>query len=71
VLAVNHGIWAIAENSWSTTEEAWQESIDVLLTGAWKVTTAFIPKLIENGGGSVVLTSSAMWGNLFIVYGPS
>jgi (+)-trans-carveol dehydrogenase len=60
VLAVNHGIWAISENSWSTTEEAWQESIDVLLTGAWKVTTAFIPKIIEGGGGSVVLTSSAM-----------
>ncbi|WP_216892838.1 mycofactocin-coupled SDR family oxidoreductase [Nocardia alni] len=61
VLVVNHGIWAISENSWETEEEDWQESVDVLLTGAWKATTAFIPKIIEGGrGGSVVLTSSAM-----------
>lgn len=61
VLAVNHGIWAITPNTWETDEADWQESIDVLLTGAWKATKAFIPKMIEGGrGGSVVLTSSAM-----------
>lgn len=47
VVVVNHGIWAISENAWETDEEDWQESIDVLLTGAWKVTKAFIPKIIE------------------------
>ncbi len=61
VLVVNHGIWAIEENSWVLSEEDWQESMDVLLTGAWKVTKAFIPKIIEGGrGGSVILTSSVM-----------
>lgn len=61
VIVVNHGIWAISPNAWETEEDDWQESIDVLLTGAWKVTKAFIPKIIEGGrGGSVVLTSSAM-----------
>jgi (+)-trans-carveol dehydrogenase len=61
VVAVNHGIWAISENSWTLEEADWQESIDVLLTGAWKVTKAFIPKIIEGGrGGSVVLTASVM-----------
>lgn len=60
-LIVNHGIWAISPNSWDLDEADWQESIDVLLTGAWKVTKAFIPKMIEAGnGGSIVLTSSAM-----------
>ncbi|CAB5032928.1 MAG: mycofactocin-coupled SDR family oxidoreductase [Actinobacteria bacterium] len=60
VLVVNHGIWVVAPNSWDLTEESWQESIDVLLSGAWKVTAAFIPKIIEGGrGGSIVLTSSA------------
>ena len=60
-LVVNHGIWAIGPNSWDLEEEDWQESIDVLLTGAWKVTKAFIPKMIDAGnGGSIVLTSSAM-----------
>jgi (+)-trans-carveol dehydrogenase len=60
ILSVNHGIWSIARNSWELEEDAWQESIDVLLTGAWKTCKAFIPKIIEGGrGGSIVLTSSA------------
>lgn len=61
VLVVNHGIWAIAPNSWELSEEDWAEGIDVLLTGAWKVTRAFVPKILAGGrGGSIVLTSSAM-----------
>jgi SDR family mycofactocin-dependent oxidoreductase len=60
-LVVNHGIWAINENSWSLPEAHWQESIDVLLTGAWKVTSAFIPAMIEGDrGGSIILTASVM-----------
>jgi SDR family mycofactocin-dependent oxidoreductase len=60
ILVVNHGIWTVDENSWVLEEDVWQENIDVLLTGAWKVCKAFIPKLIEgNAGGSIVLTSSA------------
>ncbi|MGK0741309.1 mycofactocin-coupled SDR family oxidoreductase [Leucobacter sp. Z1108] len=60
-LIVNHGIWAVGPNSWELEEADWQESIDVMLTGAWKVTKAFIPAMLEAGnGGSIVLTSSAM-----------
>lgn len=59
IVVVNHGIWVVAPNSWELEEANWQESIDVLLTGAWKVTKAFVPKLIEGGrGGSIILTSS-------------
>jgi (+)-trans-carveol dehydrogenase len=59
ILVVNHGIWSLAPNSWELEEESWNESIDILLTGAWKVTAAFIPKLIETGpGGSIVVTGS-------------
>jgi (+)-trans-carveol dehydrogenase len=58
-LVVNHGIWVVSESSWTLEEESWQESIDVLLTGAWKTTSAFIPKILEGGrGGSVILTAS-------------
>lgn len=58
-LVVNHGIWAVSENAWTMDEALWEESIDVLLTGAWKTTAAFIPKILEGGrGGSVILTSS-------------
>jgi (+)-trans-carveol dehydrogenase len=60
ILVVNHGIWTVDENSWVLEEDVWQENIDVLLTGAWKVCKAFIPKIIESGnGGSIILTSSA------------
>jgi (+)-trans-carveol dehydrogenase len=60
LLAVNHGIWTIATNSWELEESAWQESIDVLLTGAWKVCKAFIPPMIDTGaGGAIVLTASS------------
>lgn len=58
-LVVNHGIWSSAANSWELEEASWQESIDVLLTGVWKVVKAFAPRMIENGeGGGIVLTSS-------------
>lgn len=59
ILVVNHGIWSVAPNSWELPEEDWEESISVLLTGAWKTTTAFVPKIIAGGkGGAVVVTGS-------------
>jgi NAD(P)-dependent dehydrogenase (short-subunit alcohol dehydrogenase family) len=59
LMSVNHGLWSVAANSWELGEAEWQESIDVLLTGAWKVCKAFIPQILAGGrGGSIVLTSS-------------
>jgi NAD(P)-dependent dehydrogenase (short-subunit alcohol dehydrogenase family) len=58
-LIVNHGIWSMAPNSWELEEESWQETIDVMLTGAWKVCKAFVPHILAgNRGGAVVLTGS-------------
>jgi SDR family mycofactocin-dependent oxidoreductase len=58
-LIVNHGIWSMAPNSWELEEESWQETIDVMLTGAWKVCKAFVPHIIAGDrGGAVVLTGS-------------
>lgn len=51
VLVINHGIWVVAPNSWDLEESSWQESIDVLLTRAWKVAATFIPTILESGGG--------------------
>lgn len=60
ILLVNHGIWSVAANSWELEEDSWTEMIEVMLTGAWKVTKAFIPKIIEGGrGGAIVITASA------------
>jgi (+)-trans-carveol dehydrogenase len=59
ILVVNHGLWSIAPNSWELEEGSWAETIDVMLTGAWKVCKAFIPKMIESGdGGAIVMTGS-------------
>lgn len=59
LLCINHGIWAIAPNSWELSQEAWQETIDVNLTGAWKVAKAFVPLILEGGrGGAIVFTGS-------------
>lgn len=58
-LAINHGIWTVAPNSWELEEANWQESIDVLLTGPWKICKAFVPKILEGDrGGSIVITGS-------------
>jgi SDR family mycofactocin-dependent oxidoreductase len=44
---------------WKLTEEQWNDTIDVDLTGVWKTVKAAIPSMIERGrGGSIILTSS-------------
>ena len=60
-LVVNHAIWVGGIPSWEVEEGSWEESIDVILGGAWKMTTAFVPKMIEGGNGGVItLISSSM-----------
>jgi meso-butanediol dehydrogenase/(S,S)-butanediol dehydrogenase/diacetyl reductase len=39
-------------------DERWQQTLDVNLTGAFRLARAAIPSLIERGGGSIVLVSS-------------
>ena len=60
ILVVNHGLWVVEEDSLEAVSEgSWQESIDVLLTGGWKVAKAFVPKIKQGGkGGSVIFTTS-------------
>jgi NAD(P)-dependent dehydrogenase (short-subunit alcohol dehydrogenase family) len=42
------------------TEEAWQTTIDVNLTGVWKTCRATVPHVIAGGrGGAVIITSSS------------
>lgn len=60
ILCVNHGVWNVAKNTWEMDEAHFEESVDVMLTGAFKTVKAFAPKMIESGrGGSVIITSSA------------
>lgn len=42
-----------------TTEELWQATLDVNLSGSWKTVKASVPHLVAAGrGGSIILTSS-------------
>lgn len=59
VVCANAGIVTFAENTWSLTEDVWDEMIEVNLTGVWKTLAAAIPSMIDAGnGGSIVITSS-------------
>jgi SDR family mycofactocin-dependent oxidoreductase len=59
VVCANAGIAGFAENTWSLTEQQWEEMIAVNLSGVWRTVAAAIPTMIEAGnGGSIVITSS-------------
>lgn len=58
VVVANAGI--CIPRAWDqVTPEIWRDTIDINLTGAWNTVTATAPRLVEAGGGSVILTSSA------------
>lgn len=59
IVVANAGIASYAAGH-EISEAAWQEMIDINLTGTWHTIKAAVPHLIAAGrGGSIVLTSSA------------
>jgi SDR family mycofactocin-dependent oxidoreductase len=60
VVCANAAYTCFVENTWSITEEQWDELIAVNLTGVWKTLRAAIPAMIAAGnGGSIAITSSS------------
>jgi SDR family mycofactocin-dependent oxidoreductase len=60
VVCANAGIGSVVENTWTMTDDQWEEMIAVDLTGVWKTVKAAVPAMIDAGnGGSIVITSSA------------
>jgi SDR family mycofactocin-dependent oxidoreductase len=58
IVIPNAGICA-GGKTWDITDDAWRETIDINLTGAWHAVKAAVPTLIEqNQGGSVVFIGS-------------
>ncbi|MDB4872648.1 MAG: 3-ketoacyl-ACP reductase [Gemmatimonadales bacterium] len=58
VVVGNAGICVVA--AWDkVTPEMWRDTIDINLTGTWNTVIAATPHLVEAGGGSIILTSSA------------
>ncbi|MBI5340949.1 SDR family mycofactocin-dependent oxidoreductase [Mycobacterium sp. BK558] len=58
IVIPNAGICA-GGKTWEITTDAWRETIDINLTGAWHAVKAAVPQLISQGdGGSVVFIGS-------------
>lgn len=58
VVVANAGVCTIA--GWDQiTPEVFQTTLDVNVVGTWNTIRACIPHLIRNGGGSIVMVSSA------------
>ncbi|WP_409332839.1 mycofactocin-coupled SDR family oxidoreductase [Trujillonella humicola] len=56
IVLANAGVFEI-QPALELTDDAWQEMIDINLTGVWNTCRAALPHLLEQGG-SIVLTSS-------------
>lgn len=56
-LIANAGIWTVGP-FWELTDEQWEETISVNLTGVWQSVKAVAPHMMERRSGSIVVTSS-------------
>jgi SDR family mycofactocin-dependent oxidoreductase len=57
VLLANAGIDSFGK-AWELTDDQWDETIAVNLTGVWKTCKAVVPHMIERRAGAIVITSS-------------
>lgn len=59
IIVANAGIGNGGDTLDQTSEEDWDEMIDINLSGVWKSVKAGVPHIVAGGrGGSIVLTSS-------------
>jgi SDR family mycofactocin-dependent oxidoreductase len=57
IVSANAGICSV--QAWDqVSPRIWQDTLDTNLTGVWNTMVAAIPHLIDNGGGSIIATSS-------------
>lgn len=60
IVVANAGVMAHSLPPYDNSEQAWKDSIDIMLTGVWNTLQATVPALIDGGrGGCIVITSSA------------
>ena len=58
IVVANAGI--VSSHGRGTARATWQDMIDINLTGVWHTVKAAIPHLRAAGGGSIVITGSAL-----------
>jgi SDR family mycofactocin-dependent oxidoreductase len=61
IVLANAGIMAQQRKPYDQSQQAWKDSIDVMLTGTWNTLQLVSPILVEQGtGGAIVITSSTV-----------
>jgi SDR family mycofactocin-dependent oxidoreductase len=58
VIVANAGIHTPGAPTWELTEEAWQHTLDVNLTGVWHTSKAALGHLGDDGGSIVIISST-------------
>jgi NAD(P)-dependent dehydrogenase (short-subunit alcohol dehydrogenase family) len=58
VIVANAGIHTPGAPTWELTEEAWQHTLDVNLTGVWHTIKAALGHLGDDGGSIVIISST-------------
>ncbi|GAA1841534.1 mycofactocin-coupled SDR family oxidoreductase [Pseudonocardia alni] len=58
----NAGILSLSENTWELTDEAWDDMIDINLTGVFKSCRAVVPHIRAGGNGGTILITSSIAG---------
>ncbi len=61
VVLANAGILAFGQRPYAQSEQAFRDSLDVMLTGTWNTLQLVAPILIDQGrGGAIVITCSSV-----------
>lgn len=71
ILINNAGIGSGADNFHDLERSGWERTIDVNLSGAYTVSKAFVPSMVEKGYGRVVNISSMAGRNISYHGGPA
>jgi SDR family mycofactocin-dependent oxidoreductase len=58
VVVANAGIHPPGARTWELTEDVWQRTLDVNLTGVWHTVKAGVPHIGESGGSVVIISST-------------
>src|SRR5829696_299348 len=58
VIVANAGIHTAGAPTWELTEDAWQHTVDVNLTGVWQTVKAAVGHLGDEGGSIVIISST-------------
>ena len=61
IVAANAGVLTAPAEAVDTSERAWNDLLDINLTGVWHTVKAAVPHLVASGrGGSIIITSSSI-----------